>query len=296
MKANAQPTAENIMTNISSLLYGEHINWYLRSKNISSLETLAKIPCFAEAFANEIQTPRFVKSEVYTDMVKRVHDYSLSLLYICEYLHQGGGIVPLVDEEFALSASGKVLDNWIRQLSSATPSAPLKDVITFCSKAASLVHAVTSAGLLQLPKMADIAKSIFSPSFSATNEHTSADRVKELVGFAASPDLTTADSEEWKSIAAMNMALWADTANLWTGAVVAKTVFSTSTIRETGTDDGSQFGRGFIIGVTAGAIDHQDWEKTTATGQAVADWINQGLSGHDHVLLIVGDIFSFFRS
>ncbi|KDR76297.1 hypothetical protein GALMADRAFT_140011 [Galerina marginata CBS 339.88] len=286
---SAQTAANNVMTNVTSLLYGEHVNWYLRSKNLPNLATLAKIPGFADVFAKELQEPRFVKSEIYTDMVKHTHDYSLSLLFISEYLYHGAGVVPHIDDEFASSISGKILGNWINQLSSASPQIPIKDVVAFCAKAASMVHATTAGGHVEPPTVANLAKSIFGTAIfkaiavagsnaaaAAIGPAAVANKVKAFANVATGPEMRTADIEEWASITSINMTVWGNTANNWESAVIAKTQFSTSSTRQTGTDDGSQFGRGFIIGVTAGAVDHQTWKTTTTTGQAVADWINQG--------------------
>jgi hypothetical protein len=104
--------------------------------------------------------------------------------------------------------------------------------------------------------------------------------VKALVEINIIPDpvvqMAEADEASWMSLAALNKSIWENTDTQWTTAVINVASRSTSSVRETGSV-AEQFGQGFLTGITFGAkpLD-RTWQKTTITGQDVADWINNG--------------------
>ncbi|MCJ1388432.1 hypothetical protein MMC18_001279 [Xylographa bjoerkii] len=275
------PSIEGVMTDVTSLLYAEYINWFLKSKGLPDLAFLAIQPGFRDAFAKQLRDPSFIRGEVYEDMVKGGgYTYSLALLFTNDYLHHGRGVVPSVDQDFSNSASSQTVSAWAITLSHEANSS-LHDVLAFCAKAASIVCATTDGGHLKPQPISQIASNIFGSklvvsSFAASPE-SNLPAGFDLASFSKSVNgaletLNDNDLDQWKSISAINLNLWGDFANKWDSAVSAASLESSSTTR----DATQQFFRGFLVGFTAGLEDHQVWETTTITGKDVADWINQG--------------------
>lgn len=282
LQSNAQISNGTLITNLTSLLYGEYINTYLRLVGLPDLHTLSTQPGLADAFAAQLKVPQFIQGEVYTDMAAHGdHKFSLSLLFACDYLHHGPGLIPSVDADYASAPSSAVVDTWTQQLSQ-NPKAPMPDVVAFCSKAASIVCATRDGGHVKPMPISSIAKSIFGTSIpanpTAMTKKFGLPSAASASDFSSSiksalNDLQAADVDQWKSIALQNLLLWNNNATKWQSAVGSVAGQSTSTTR----DISNQFAEGFVIGLTAGLEDHKTFQTTIITGQAVADWINEGI-------------------
>ncbi|MCJ1421447.1 hypothetical protein MMC32_007811 [Xylographa parallela] len=280
-QASSQVAIDGVMTDVTSLLYAEYINWFLKSKGLPDLAALSVQPGFRDAFTKQLHDPHFISGEVYEDMAKGAgYSYSLALLFTDDYLHHGRGVVPSIDEDFSNSASSQTVSAWAITLSHGT-SPSLHDVLAFCAKAASIVCATTDGGHLKPQPISKIARNIFGSklvvSSFAANPGSNLPAEFNLASFSKSVNgalqtLSENDLDQWKSISAINLSLWGNFANKWNSAVSAASLESSSTTRDTS----DQFGRGFVIGLTAGLEDHQSWKTTTITGSGVADWIKQG--------------------
>ena len=282
LQSNAQISNGTLLTNLTSLLYGEYINTYLRSVGLPDLHTLSTQPGLADAFAAQLKVPQFIQGEVYTDMAAAGdHKFSLSLLFACDYLHHGPGLIPSVDADYLSAPSSTVVNTWTQQLSQ-NPKASMPDVVAFCSKAASIVCATTDSGHIKPMPISRIARNIFGTSISANptamTKQFGLPSSASASGFSSSlesalNDLQITDVDQWKSIAQQNLLLWNNNATKWQSAVGSVAGQSTSTTK----DISNQFAEGFVIGLTAGLEDHKTFQTTTITGQAVADWVNEGM-------------------
>lgn len=215
------------------------------------------------------------------------HKFSLSLLFACDYLKHGPGLIPSVDAAYASAPSASVVSTWTHQLSSIS-KVTMPNVVEFCSKAASLVCTATENGHVKPMPLKIVAHSVFGQALSSDIAQFAQQDAKKVLPNAApngnlSKSVTsalsnldsvqTADVDQWQSIAQQLLLLWNNNAPKWQNAVTSVATQSSSNT----VDISNQFGEGFVIGITAGLEDHKVMQTTTITGQAIADWINQGM-------------------
>ncbi len=209
------------------------------------------------------------------------HKFSLSLLFACDYLKHGTGLIPRVDGDYASAPSSTVVSTWTHELS-LNSKVSMPNVVTFCSKAASIVCATTDNGHVKPMPISSVAKSIFGQALSSEISQVAKQSVSSSAGSvgdlsqsvtSALNSLHTADVDQWQSIAQQILLLWNNNASKWQTAVASVATQTSSTT----VDVSNQFGEGFVIGLTLGLEDHKTLQTTTITGQAVANWINEGI-------------------
>ena len=208
------------------------------------------------------------------------HKFSLSLLFTCDYLYHGPGLIPRVDGDYAEAPSSTVINSWTQELS-VNSKASMSTIVAFCSKAASIVCATTDNGHVQPTPYSAIARSVYDhailgPTSTAVRQSgppgtSSAEDFNSSIKSALN-ELQNVDVDQWQSIAQQNFSLWNNNATKWQSAVGSVASQASSTTQ----DISNQFGEGFVIGLTLGLEDHKTFKTTTITGQAVADWINEG--------------------
>ncbi|TFK65127.1 hypothetical protein BDN72DRAFT_209785 [Pluteus cervinus] len=260
----ADIAADALFTQTSTMLYSEHINWSLVANGSPDLKALRANVDFVNGLETQLHNPHFIRGAIKQDLTNGNHIYTTALLFSYDYVHYGPGFTPHLDGDFTTSWSGKLLSNWLPQVVDGLTPAQKATAILTASKAASLVHGVTSSGTIKSTvSLVNQVKSLASVNILSAAESIGID---QLAGI---------DTSSWKSIAATNKVAWANFDNTWANAVVAvASVTSSDTVKTS--SDGDDFLEGFALGATLGLEDHQNWRTTTITGQAVANWINQG--------------------
>lgn len=104
-------------------MLAEHINWHLASITdpvtghaLPSLQQLTTTSGFAKRLGQTLANPDFIQGEIYHDMAQGNHTFSMSLIFIVQYLVNGPGFIALDQTEFQASASQQILVEWTKNL------------------------------------------------------------------------------------------------------------------------------------------------------------------------------------
>ncbi|KAH6880531.1 hypothetical protein B0T10DRAFT_609611 [Thelonectria olida] len=265
---NAEVVANALFSQTSTMLFSEHINWSLRDGGSPDLKALRQNASFVGDLEDRLKSPHFVAGAIRQDLANHDHTYTTSLLFVYDYVHLGPGFTPHLDGEFTNAPSGQLVSNWIEPLFEDIDDETRAVVSMTLAKATSLVHALTN----EVGQVGQVDNLVRIRAMTAIGL-LSQERIDPLND--SLQKLQEQDNGTWQSIASQNKALWDNTENTWANAVSSIATQSTQNTEET-SNDGEQFGEGMLLGLTFGAVYHQNWRETTVTGQQVADWINQG--------------------
>jgi hypothetical protein len=263
LQAKADDVANEVFSNTSTMLYGEHVNWLLRDNGVPTLPALRADPDFPQQLSAKLTSPHFIPAAIRQDeLIGGGHVYTTALLYCFDYLHAGPGFKPYLDEKFASAPSAPILRSWASTLLEHPEHGRDKArVATFAASVSSLLHGHTDGRGVVQPRPLSHA-------------------IRSLAGLGIVSDslaqLAPADEGSWKSMMELSKTAWAKTDGRWARAVIGHATLSTSSVAETGSD-AEKFGQGFLTGVTLGIKPlTRSWQRTTITGQDVANWISQG--------------------
>ncbi|TFK58673.1 hypothetical protein BDN72DRAFT_687683, partial [Pluteus cervinus] len=236
----ADIAADALFTQTSTMLYSEHINWSLVANGSPDLKALRANVDFVNGLETQFNNPHFITGVIRQDLINGNHIYTTALLFSYDYVHYGPGFTPHLDGDFTTAWSGKLLTNWLPQVVEGLTPAQKATAILTASKAASLVHGVTSSGTIKSTvSLVNQVKSLASVNILSAAESTGIDQLSGI------------DASSWQSIAATNKVAWANFDNTWANAVVAVASVSSSDTVKTGSD-GDDFAEGLALGLTLG--------------------------------------------
>lgn len=259
------------------------MNWNLTTllgsngSNGPDLKTLRADPAFVSALRDTFENPHFVKSAVRQDLASGNHTYTMTLLFIWDYINYGPGVMPHVDDAFGSSNGGKLLKSWMDMIAFDLGEALIDITLAAAAKASSLLHAMTGHAGTIVPTVSLAARvealasqGIIPPHLTGSMNLNNIRRGSwEMI---ASPTLSEGssleDEDPWQSMVVQNQVLWNNRNGTWANAIGAAATKSTSTTQKKSTP-------GFDPG-TKDAWEIYSWTITTATGQDVANWVNQG--------------------
>lgn len=279
----AQVAADGVFTQTSTMLFAEHVNWSLATFLGSNgspgpdLKALRADVGFVNALRVKLQDPHFVKGAVREDLANGNHTYTMVLLFIWEYINFGPGVMPFVDEEFGSSHGGNLLRLWMGNMADDLGHTVVDITLASAAKASSLLHAMTGheGTINPSASVADRVQSLASQGIIPAHLTGSMNLNNIRRGsweMIASPSLSDSssvqDDDPWQSMVVQNQVLWNNRNETWSNAISAAATKSTSNVQESSSqrmDPG-----------TKDTWTQRSWKITTATGQNVADWVNQG--------------------
>jgi hypothetical protein len=295
LQAPAIQSTNSDILSLTTLLFSEHINWHLaankdaqgKPKPIATLDQLNTTAGFAAAFVKEITGDRFVSGEVYQDLANGNHIFSMALLFIAQYLHDGPGFTALSTSAFQTSVARTVLTEWSSVLVKQ-PQADFSKVLSFITHVASgvllpdstvtplkatlgapgpqvlrltnqNVGPIISAALAAAPPTViktfpvgalsrTVLDSVFQPATQALAAGGSGERQSQL------DSLTQSDIVEYQSIAAANQAQWDGMADRWLKGVSTVANAQTQSTRTDNNDFAHGFAEGLSLGIAGGAV------------------------------------------
>ena len=179
----ANQTMADILV-LTPMLFAEHINWHLKdnkddhgvAKPVMILDQLYRVAGLADAFKSKLMESKFVNGEIATDLARQDRTFSMSLLYICEYLYQGPGFTQIRADQFSSTKSKEVLTKWGTELLSA-PSTSLdsKKILAGLAAVASIVLNPVTTGAADKPTVESamrraVMDNVFKPAVTAALE------------------------------------------------------------------------------------------------------------------------------
>ncbi|GAB1316433.1 hypothetical protein MFIFM68171_06643 [Madurella fahalii] len=269
------------MLSLTSSLIAEHINWHLAGnshKPVPPLRQLRETPGFADAFTRKLANSRFIMGEIYKDMAQRNHTFSMALLFITQYLHEGPGFTALSAPSFESSPARQVLSQWTSELATV-PGINVNDLFAFITHIAS---GVLLPDTTVTPMKATVAFIGRDPSEDWTRRGAAfpvGALSRTILNSVFDPHLDALaqdDIVEYQTIAMANQAQWDGMGDRWLKAVGQVANFQTQSSRMENNDFGHGFAEGLSLGLAGGA----DVYVTTVTGQTLADWITSVRGSH----------------
>jgi hypothetical protein len=179
----ANETMADILV-LTPMLFAEHVNWHLKENKdehglampVMTLDQLYKVAGLADAFKSKLMESKFVNGEIATDLARQDRTFSMSLLYICEYLYQGPGFTQIRADQFSSTKSKEVLTKWGTELLS-TPSTTLdsKKILAGLTAVASIVLNPVITGAADKPTVESamrraVMDDVFKPAVTAALE------------------------------------------------------------------------------------------------------------------------------
>ncbi|KAK4203359.1 hypothetical protein QBC40DRAFT_262471 [Triangularia verruculosa] len=314
--ARAVPAINDDIALLTSLLFAEHVNFHLAGykaeqgnpRPVPSLDELMKTAGFVAAFAQKLGDTKFIKGEIYSDMARGNHAFSMALLFILQYLRSGPGFTPLSASAFQSSPARQVLMQWASELV-AVPQTNVSTVFSFITHVASGVllpdptvtpmkarmgiagrdvsktastgdGTVTGAAFPVGALSSTIMDSVIQPAVSSLVRTPPAGMERHQATAIQSDldGLEKSDVVEYQTIAIANQAQWNGMGDRWLKAVSQAANFQTQYSRTENEDFAHGFAQGLSFGIAGGAPLFllsllQDVVVTTTTGQALADWM-----------------------
>ncbi|KAK4174090.1 hypothetical protein QBC36DRAFT_303126 [Triangularia setosa] len=298
------------IVSLTSLLFAEHVNLHLagykaeqgNARPVPSLDELIKTVGFEDfvtAFAQKLGDTKFIKGEIYSDMARGNHTFSMALLFILQYLRNGPGFTPLSASAFQSSPARQVLMQWTSELV-AVPQTNVSTVFSFITHVASGVllpdPTVTPMKAHMWIVGQDVSKAASTGAGTVTGaafpvgafSSTIMDSVVQLAvssvvrtppagmeshqATAIQSDLDRlekSDVLEYQTIAMANQAQWNGMGDRWLKAVSQAANIQTQYSRTENNDFAHGFAEGLSLGIAGGA----DVVVTTTTGQTLANWM-----------------------
>lgn len=234
-----------MLVNLSASIFAEHINDHLATKGLPELPELARVQGLGDRLAGLLKDENFVSLNLAGDLARGDHWYSLSLLFICDYLHKGPGFTPAFGQDFIAAPSYEVLGSWSAELLNlGTMSA--EDVLAITTQLASAVAANTFKGVAgkkaQIPNMMTLKPLVFQTSFKEGVQQ--AKNMRSNHGFQRHPNQASLDDDtidglkdaalhEFESISSTGIAIWTSTIkNQWIKAVSTRAMQSSQSARK----------------------------------------------------------------
>jgi hypothetical protein len=273
-------------------LFTEHVNWHLagykdetgNARPVPTMDQLMKTTGFAAAFARKLGDTRFIRGEIYSDMARGNHTFSMALLFILQYLHDGPDFTALSASAFQSSPARKVLMQWTSELV-AVPQTNVSTVFPFITHVASAVllpdptavpmrarvvvvgqdfskaastgaGTVTGAAFPVGALSSTILGSVVQPALSSVVRTTAAGLEcrqastiqPELDGLAQS------DVVEYETTAMANQAQWNGMGDRWLKAVGQAANVQSQCSRDENNDFGHGFAEGISLGIAGGMV------------------------------------------
>jgi hypothetical protein len=283
-------------------LFAEHINWHFSGNKdkqgnanpVPALNQLIKSTDFTTVFMQKLADSRFITGEVYTDMAQGNHTFSMALLFIAQYLHDGPGFTALSATSFQSSLSRQVLTQWASELVNV-PEINVNKLFSFITHVASgvLLPDTTAApmevnvGIIgqESSKIATggavgagvafpvgalsrtILDSVFQPAVNSALRSPAASTTLNAAAITGGisnkltaplqsklDELTLSDIVEYQTIAMANQAQWNGMGDRWLKAVSQAANAQTQSSRTENNDFGHGFLQGFSFGIAGGSV------------------------------------------
>lgn len=161
-----------------SCCMAEHINSALRGMDQPDIHELVAIPGFTDLVIERLQTDHFIDVEVLTDITRGDHLFSISMLFIADYLHLQPTSIPAYGPGMNHRPSHQILQKWTRAgVENQAMGDPDKidKIVTFCGNFATIVYCPTDFDYLRPAPTFDVMKSFYNSVLNGSQSFTTKD-------------------------------------------------------------------------------------------------------------------------
>ncbi|KAH8429650.1 uncharacterized protein LDX57_007322 [Aspergillus melleus] len=139
-KENANKVLNDQIVRVATLCYCEHVTRKLAAAKVEALNKLRSYSGFGAFMKDRLKKKPFIQGVIRDDARNGSHIYSMTLLFIADFLDRGDLGIPALDDGFVFAPSLDILGIWSKTLWELDGKERMDQTVKFCGRLATAVY------------------------------------------------------------------------------------------------------------------------------------------------------------